>query len=381
MRMPQTLTVTEHFQLGRFGEVLCRPAAGCRSRPTSSRPGAPANALQAPTTSTRSSSTTRCRTQNPDPIVFGRGGQPLGASNTLRGGDTVTGPVGVMTYTWGGNAASPNAYRLRPGRRAGRRRATSSRQPAARRAAGRRRARCGWPASTCSTSSTLHQRLHAAARRRVDRLPRRRRPRPSSTASGPRPSRRSSASTPTSSASARSRTTATARPARSSPRRHAQRGDGAGHLRVHRRRRGDRARSTRSAPTRSRSGMLYKPAKVTPIGNRGAEHRRVRQRRRRGAANRPSLAQAFARTRPAGAFIVDRQPPQDQGQRLRRAGHRRRPGQLRRRPHRTRRTRSLPGSAATRPAPATRTCSSSATSTPTPRRTRSRRSRRPASPT
>ncbi len=45
---------------------------------------------------------------------LGRGGQPLSASNTLRGGDTVTDPVGVLTFTFGGNAASPNAYRLRP---------------------------------------------------------------------------------------------------------------------------------------------------------------------------------------------------------------------------------------------------------------------------
>src|SRR5262249_4703344 len=36
------------------------------------------------------------------------------ASNTLRGGDTATDIVGVMTYTWAGNAASGNAYRVRP---------------------------------------------------------------------------------------------------------------------------------------------------------------------------------------------------------------------------------------------------------------------------
>ena len=52
--------------------------------------------------------------QNPDPILFGRGGQPLSASNTLRGGDTATDTVGVMTYTWAGNSASGNAWRLRP---------------------------------------------------------------------------------------------------------------------------------------------------------------------------------------------------------------------------------------------------------------------------
>ena len=39
---------------------------------------------------------------------------PLSASNTLRGGDTATGVVGVMTYTWAGSSASGNAYRVRP---------------------------------------------------------------------------------------------------------------------------------------------------------------------------------------------------------------------------------------------------------------------------
>ena len=51
--------------------------------------------------------------QNPDPILFGGGGLPLTAANPLRGGDTVTGATGVMTYGWAGNSASPNTYRLR----------------------------------------------------------------------------------------------------------------------------------------------------------------------------------------------------------------------------------------------------------------------------
>jgi predicted extracellular nuclease len=38
----------------------------------------------------------------------------LSAANTLRGGDTATGIVGVMTYTWAGNSASGNAFRVRP---------------------------------------------------------------------------------------------------------------------------------------------------------------------------------------------------------------------------------------------------------------------------
>ena len=54
------------------------------------------------------------RRRTPIPIVFARGGQPLSASNTLRGGDTATGIVGVLNYTWAGNSASGNAYRIRP---------------------------------------------------------------------------------------------------------------------------------------------------------------------------------------------------------------------------------------------------------------------------
>ena len=34
--------------------------------------------------------------------------------NTLRGGDTATSIVGVLNYTWAGNSASGNAYRIRP---------------------------------------------------------------------------------------------------------------------------------------------------------------------------------------------------------------------------------------------------------------------------
>ena len=47
--------------------------------------------------------------QNPDPIKFGRNGSPLSATNTLRGGDTATNLIGVLTYGWSGNAASGNA--------------------------------------------------------------------------------------------------------------------------------------------------------------------------------------------------------------------------------------------------------------------------------
>jgi predicted extracellular nuclease len=110
---PQTLYVTEFFQLGRFGQVVV--SSGDRlAQPTSVvEPGAPASALQAQNSLNRLIVDDELNNQNPDPIHFGRGGNELTAANTLRGGDTITGAVGVLTYTWAGSSASGNAYRLR----------------------------------------------------------------------------------------------------------------------------------------------------------------------------------------------------------------------------------------------------------------------------
>ncbi len=116
VRFHQTLSVTEHFQLGRFGQVVVSSGGRLR-QPTAdirATDQAAVQALQNANNLNRLIVDDATQAQNPDPIVFGRGGQPLSASNTLRGGDTVTDPVGVLTYTWAGNAASGNAYRLRP---------------------------------------------------------------------------------------------------------------------------------------------------------------------------------------------------------------------------------------------------------------------------
>ncbi len=114
MRMPQTLYVTEHYQLGRFGQVTLS-ANGRLAQPTNvTAPGTAANDLQAANDLNRIIFDDGLNDQNPDPIVFGRGGQPLSAANTFRGGDTATNTIGVFTYTWAGNSASGNAYRLRP---------------------------------------------------------------------------------------------------------------------------------------------------------------------------------------------------------------------------------------------------------------------------
>ncbi|MDC5697883.1 ExeM/NucH family extracellular endonuclease [Intrasporangium calvum] len=112
--VPQPMTVTEHFQLGRFGQVVVS-SGGRLPQPTNVvAPGDGALVLQAANNNRRLIIDDASQSQNPDPIVFGRGGEPLTATNTLRGGDTVTGATGVLTYTWAGNSASGNAYRLRP---------------------------------------------------------------------------------------------------------------------------------------------------------------------------------------------------------------------------------------------------------------------------
>jgi uncharacterized protein len=110
----QTLHVTEHFQLGRFGQVTLAADARLAQPTNVAQPGAAARAIQAQNDRSRIIVDDALQSQNPDPIVFGRGGQPLSAANTLRGGDTVSGLTGVLTYTWAGNAASGNAYRVRP---------------------------------------------------------------------------------------------------------------------------------------------------------------------------------------------------------------------------------------------------------------------------
>lgn len=114
VRFPQTLYVTEHYQLGRFGAVVLS-GGGRLPQPTSvAPPGALALAVQEHNERNRIIVDDATDAQNPETIPFARGGDPLRADNTLRGGDRVTGVVGIMTWTWGGNRASPADWRLRP---------------------------------------------------------------------------------------------------------------------------------------------------------------------------------------------------------------------------------------------------------------------------
>lgn len=114
VRLPQTLFVTEHFQLGRFGQVELSSGSRLPQPTAIVAPGAAALAQQAANDLNRIIIDDAQQNQNADPIRFGRNGDPLSAANTLRGGDTATATVGVMTYTWAGNTASGNAFRVRP---------------------------------------------------------------------------------------------------------------------------------------------------------------------------------------------------------------------------------------------------------------------------
>ncbi len=103
---PQVLSVTETFGLGRYGEVLLS-SGGRLPQPTNvAEPGAAARQVQDANDLNQVLIDDGTDVQN-QPIPFGRGGEPLSAENTLRGGDTTTGMVGVMSYGF-------NAYRVRP---------------------------------------------------------------------------------------------------------------------------------------------------------------------------------------------------------------------------------------------------------------------------
>jgi hypothetical protein len=113
VRFNQTLTVTEIYLLGRFGQVTL--SGGKLWQPTGiAEPGSAAAAIQAANNLNKIILDDSSMSQNPDPILFGRGGNPLSASNTLRGGDTVSNLTGVFIENWGGHSASPTAYRILP---------------------------------------------------------------------------------------------------------------------------------------------------------------------------------------------------------------------------------------------------------------------------
>ncbi len=109
---PQDLFVTDLFRLGRFGQVTL--SSGDRLYQPTNVALPPAAEVQEANERNRIIIDDTQQTQNPDPIKFPNPVPPgLTAMQTLRGGDIVRNVTGVLNYTWGGNAASPNAYRVR----------------------------------------------------------------------------------------------------------------------------------------------------------------------------------------------------------------------------------------------------------------------------
>ena len=100
------LAVTEYFQLGRFGQVVLSATGPGDVIGTDARLdqytqfNAPSvqgyAAYLAETNKRKIILDDGSSVSNPDPILFGRNGQPLSATNTLRGGDEVTSVTAIL---------------------------------------------------------------------------------------------------------------------------------------------------------------------------------------------------------------------------------------------------------------------------------------------
>ena len=139
VQLRQTLTVNEVYNLGRYGEVLLS-SGGRQMTPTNVvAPGEQAKAMQARNDLDRILLDDGRSGQNPDPIRYPA--PELSAYNSLRVGDRTSAIDGVLDYSAGSYRIQPlqtptfEAANPRPA------------QPAVEGA-------CGWPASTCSTTST-----------------------------------------------------------------------------------------------------------------------------------------------------------------------------------------------------------------------------------
>jgi uncharacterized protein len=118
--IPQPLVVTEMFELGRFGQVVLSSDGGTNQSGTDGRleqytqfnlPSVSGYAAYQAAIANRRIVLDDAQTiQNPDPITLGRGGNPLSASNTLRGGDSVTGLTGIVDDRFG--ASDIGNYRI-----------------------------------------------------------------------------------------------------------------------------------------------------------------------------------------------------------------------------------------------------------------------------
>ncbi|MBE9063797.1 ExeM/NucH family extracellular endonuclease [cf. Phormidesmis sp. LEGE 11477] len=109
--IPQQLFVTEYFNLDRFGEIRLSADGPSNAPGTDGRldqftqfnpPDAAGLAEYERAIALRQIIVDDGSTQqNPDTLVLGQGGQPLSATNLLRGGDTITGLTGVLSFDFG----------------------------------------------------------------------------------------------------------------------------------------------------------------------------------------------------------------------------------------------------------------------------------------
>lgn len=102
--IPQTLTVSENYNLGRYGEVVLSNGRLYQATQMVT-PGPAAIAYQAANNLNRIVLDDGLTIQNPDPVIHPS--PELSALNTLRSGDTVTNLTGVLTYAF-------DAYRVQP---------------------------------------------------------------------------------------------------------------------------------------------------------------------------------------------------------------------------------------------------------------------------
>ena len=99
------LTVTEVFNLGRFGEVSMSGVGRLYNTTAVAMPGAAAQAVAAQNARSRIVLDDGSNTQNNDPTLYPQGG--LSATNTLRVGDSLNELNGVMDFRF-------SAYRIQP---------------------------------------------------------------------------------------------------------------------------------------------------------------------------------------------------------------------------------------------------------------------------
>ena len=105
MQFTQTLTATEVFNLGRFGEVSLSGAGRLFTPTAVAAPGARRHRRERQNDRSRIILDDGNSLQNIDPTRYPQGG--LSASNTLRVGDTLPGLTGVMDYRF-------SSYRIQP---------------------------------------------------------------------------------------------------------------------------------------------------------------------------------------------------------------------------------------------------------------------------